>query len=621
MLPSLVSLDHFRSRVYRRRIALLLLLVLLGLQDSRLEDTQRPRSASLRGPAQQQQESTRDRQDGSTTPGPVADLINWAVGRPYEDDLSQNFAHLGNQAPGSGHAFDKHDSQEARNTAADARWPQRLFDAMWPFTPFRAYLSTTSSQTPPTVPSPTPSSPAPQRSFSATTLLLPNIFPTLVQLHGLWALRFLAGEMEGRLSTKRRAIPFGPTLFAVFLLTVSLVQLLLPSTRSLLQAWSSPTTAEARVASATYRPSTFPAGFVLLLEAIPTCLSLGPILLMLFPSVVPKNLHVPSPSHAPSWLEVLPSWVRAFVQPSERARARQAAIASTRVRRHGALGAAPPQTLPPSDFTIDAVSSRRPEPVEAPTETTGTSGVHGGSATRLDPRSRLLRLQQDLIDEMETAGKLDSSMSKAARTKVEATAASDAAAAASGKALRKRDQVVSLPATYVTSLCLMVSSSISLVACYTAVTLRLSNLAPTNVSAIIVLLALRAEIGTLSRDWSFERRRIEGLEFVRRRWGASSPCASSEASVGEELRTPGLCAICLEDIDWSSNDEDAVRLDCRHELHAPCLVPWLMSQAFCPVCHKALRPAARGRNERSSPVALSRASAPPAELIATEPST
>lgn len=639
MLPNLVSLDHFRSRVYRQRIALLLLLILLGLQryhhDSQSHDllvekqTPPQRDSSLAPKSGSQLQTPRleasllvvqtTSPEFSDAPSPQS-LSQWAhrilnvfyaapmISKDTRVELSRYSREPNDR---SGHSSSRTTVKEAKKLLSPPAQPAGA-----------PSFSEVHSRR------------APHRAFSLHTLLLPSIFPTLAQLHGLWTIRFIAGEMEGRLSAKGKRIPFWSSLLALFTLTLAIPAVLSPTTRSNLQIWSmsqtSPVPATVQDASAGF--NVFPSLLVLALEAIPTVLSLVPLFLVLAPRSIPTWVNLPSPSHAPSLPELLPLWIRAFMQPSERRRARQVAITSTRTRRHGVFGA--PHSLSSftginSDTPISSVESDVPplSPASLPASDgydDVVSAQHGAeqlpsvailSSSQLSSAShRLMHLQQDLIDEMEAAGKLGVSASRQARQRA-IVAASSVRAGTQGKAPRRKDQMVSLPLAYVASLILMISSSISLVACYAAITLRLPNLAPTSLSAVVVLLALRAEIGTLARNWSLERRRIEGLEFVRRRWGRGRGLSPVSHDDRVDAQSNGLCAICLEAIEWNSGDEDGVRLDCSHELHAPCLVPWLMSQAFCPVCHRALRSASRKRSGRAATAPAVSSSGPEANAI------
>lgn len=431
--------------------------------------------------------------------------------------------------------------------------------------------------------------------LSLTVLLTPTIFPTLLQLHVLWLVRFTAGELEGISGLRHKDLRFWPTLVTLLILSFSIITILLPSTTAYLRQLGD------RCSSVVTDPlsppgSLFPALPVLLLEAIPTVLSLAPLLLALFPRVFPSQVRIISPSHASCLLDLVPLWVKAPFLPAERARARIEAARVGRARRHR-----------------DDVGSptRRDVPTESAThqEDAATSAILDNNES-----ARLFQLQRDMVDELESAGRL----SPGAIDQV-LHAVREQTRSHNGKLrLRKPRQHVILPLSYTLSVLLMLSSSLSLIICYAMIGLRLPTLAPTSATALVDLLALRAEIGALVKNWNEERRRVEGLEFVRRRWGASTMAGKPGLNlVGVDERkgpTDGAqCSICFETIDRTNEEEDVARLDCGHELHSvsgiatdlartwltisfsstlrqPCLVPWLLSQAFCPVCHRSLRP-------------------------------
>lgn len=56
----------------------------------------------------------------------------------------------------------------------------------------------------------------------------------------------------------------------------------------------------------------------------------------------------------------------------------------------------------------------------------------------------------------------------------------------------------------------------------------------------------------------------------------------------EPDHTPAPCAICQETY---GAGEETIPLNCRHQFHAECIVPWLRRVASCPICrHDPLQP-------------------------------
>lgn len=513
---------------------------------------------------------------------------------------------------------------------------------------------------------------SPQKSKATTRLaislfLSPAIFPTLVQLHLLWAVRLIAGEIEGNKHAIRKARNSATrqgnstALLSTFFALATATAIILHSfTAKKLQEIA----ADAVAGSETFSdPSTlFPSYWILLIESIPTWLSLVPLLLLASDGTrIPLQVKVPSPSHLPSLLELMPSWLRAPLRPSDRYTARRSALLASRARRHGALGlpGPPPPLVAPQtqagryalgsmtrleedsssadvaftesvdshSVSHDTPASSRPQSVDhsraQSMHSVDVSSTEGDTTVRdasngtplwtalgsgdgpSREAQRVLHLQQAMVDELERAGRLpEQQRSSALAASPLSSGSSTSTTALDGKSLHQRNQKVQLPSLYALSVASTLVSSLSLIACYSIVTLKLPNLAPTSVPAIVALLALRAEIGGLVKYWNEERRRVEGLEFVRRRWGVDDKTDVRDGGGSDG----SCCAICFEPITWGDEGDDlegaadGVRLDCQHELHAPCLVPWLMSQSFCPVCHRPLRPGVGGGSSRSGSV-------------------
>ncbi|CAO1635895.1 unnamed protein product [Sympodiomycopsis kandeliae] len=591
MLARLVSLDHFRSRVYRPRLALIILLVLL--------------SGSVTPPPFHTG-STNSSKDASI--GPTTSSISlvdrgttWLKRRLNSNDEADIVSSTYQQSTPRNDIVEK---IEFVSSPTDSKGKKKS-----------------------------------SHKLVISLFLSPSIFPTLIQLHLLWVIRFIAGEIEGRRSTSKFSLP--TTILTIAFLLSSIIATLQPTVSSVLTTFAKNSVMDSNVIFQDQN-TLFPIGWILSFETVTTILALFPLVLKSSSTAV----NLPSPSHFPSLLEMLPFWARipflaAAEQPS--ARSRHSMMTSmmnnnSRNRRHGSLASAAiaaeqeeerrarSAALGPTT-RFDHDSSGRNSDSESHNhhaeQSSDTTSQHSRHETSTDSQSpsvdqsgsgasvehsrstssqsvddempsgtplwttmearpsreaaRVLRLQDDMVRELETVGRLSPSTSSA-RSR----------APLDGKSLHQRRQTVSLPLTYVLSICTTMISSLSLILCYSVITLKLPNLAPTSVPAIVSLLALRAEIGGLVKYWNEERRRIEGLEFVRRRWGShtnnNNPIVIKEDS---------QCSICFEPIDWTSShgtNGDGVKLDCDHELHAPCLVPWLMSQSFCPVCHTPLRP-------------------------------
>lgn len=155
---------------------------------------------------------------------------------------------------------------------------------------------------------------------------------------------------------------------------------------------------------------------------------------------------------------------------------------------------------------------------------------------------------------------------------------------------------------------------------YAIVTLSLPTLSPTSLPPVLSLLSLRSQLGAVAVTWTSARRSVECLEFVRRRWGVDSSSNSSTSPPSPSARTSPtataagamggpssrrrarssatwraghtddvMCSICFEVVRYGSptahSDALAIEgsasgnqqtgtagesctLDCGHELHA-----------------------------------------------------
>jgi len=79
------------------------------------------------------------------------------------------------------------------------------------------------------------------------------------------------------------------------------------------------------------------------------------------------------------------------------------------------------------------------------------------------------------------------------------------------------------------------------------------------------------------------------LDRLLREWqGTSRLVGLNEQSIAKLPRTKSecteQCAICQEVMEG----EEAIIMECKHEFHAQCLIPWLRKVASCPVCRKSI---------------------------------
>lgn len=539
----LLSLDHFRSRVYRQRLALLVLLILLSGGGSSSSSSSSSTPIRTASPASLELPVLSTQIPASLPEAFPRRLTSW----------------LRSFMP----------SDESATTPKNPLWKTNGIVGMLVESTGASNQRATRHDTTTRRPSNKPATGllgnASLPNLSLSLLLSPSIFPTLLQLHILWLIRFVSGEIEGRAGNKARDVRFWPTATLLLSLMIGIGITLLPQTMAVFRQWG-----QTLVPSQADQVETiFPSAIVLALEAIPTALSLVPLFIFLAPGWLPSRIKLQSPSHAPPLLHRLPSWLQAPFASSEQTRARRGA--GRLGRRHGGFDSitTPRSAMPlPSQERQSGSQEDQQQQTtddDGPTPATEHSVNEGTPLESLGATSReaahVLRVQQELFDELERAGKLS---------------ASDRARLANGTSpatlekLRRKQEKVSLPLLYVASVLLSIASTVSLILCYALITWRLPSLTPSSLSAVVALLALRAEIGSLFQYWSRERRRVEGLEFVRRRWGTSvsSPTTAEKYRKDDGEEKESCCGICLEVISWSDEEEDAVRLDCQHELHA-----------------------------------------------------
>lgn len=68
--------------------------------------------------------------------------------------------------------------------------------------------------------------------------------------------------------------------------------------------------------------------------------------------------------------------------------------------------------------------------------------------------------------------------------------------------------------------------------------------------------------------------------------------AEQAANLPVVTANEGSCAICQD----TFTGEEVVKLNCGHEFHEPCIMPWIKKVASCPVCrHNPMEPYTRAQ--------------------------
>ncbi|TKY90059.1 hypothetical protein EX895_000057 [Sporisorium graminicola] len=618
MLPSLAlsssSLDQFRKTVYRPRLCLLLLLVLLSPYNTRqLASSSEASTVSSSQPHQ---------------PG-------WSI------SVIDGFVVAAAPPASSSSALPKASSKTSSNPKAEA-------------------ASTRAKAAPSAAPSAKDSqdSSAPQQGqpppgslfrfpkLSWGLIVDEHVLPALLLLHLLWAIRLAGMAVEdglvktSLLGCKSRF--YSVTLPLVYLGVLALVAIVTgqPATvatiRSRCYVWrnklgfevSDPLSFESERKSFLQAGDLLPSSLFVMLETASTIVHLLSVLPKVdatsITNILPEQLRLPSPSHLPPLVELLPlpQFIKAaLTEPvtstatARYARNRRPMMPSISAGPAGST--APGQESPQQQQQTETGRANAPSfSVEAPS----SDGRANESSDMLPqqvyrrvgaPENEVLRstsvarpiapLQLPDNDPSTTQDSVPSSASRRRR------------------APRMRGQSVLVSTKWISETATALFDKVIGVLIYAIITLRLPTLTPTSLPPVLSLLSLRSELASLTQIWSKARSSVECLEFVRRRWGVlleqgqdpytsvSRPRAAAAAGDYQWKSYDDVyCAICFEQTrsagaastgSDTAGDKDDIepkkkfefcRLDCGHELHDVCLVSWLTAQAFCPTCHVVL---------------------------------
>ncbi|PWN51430.1 hypothetical protein IE53DRAFT_51376 [Violaceomyces palustris] len=647
------SIDLFRRQVYRPRLALLLLVLLVspnneGQLVSRSSSIQVDPSLSL--PLGSAQPIIDKSQLSHSHAQPrAAERGSWIHAKDLLVHKARKFQHKGNEpahvvaketkllesrgAPslelvqsGRGRpASTSPKDRSSKNTSPEPDLIKREEKTLWssltipmsnPLTPtfLRHHLST---PTPPTAPDPTSGSaktdrggplrpqsqPAPGTVFklpkpSLGLLLDPHVLPVILPLHLLWGIRLLGMAVED--GSIHRSL-FGPppnprsklfSLTELILLFISSLAIASPSFLGLLTRWcrehytGSPDPDQAPI---------LPLQLLVLLEFFMTSVSLLSPLSKLEPALglIPDTVTLPSPSHSPSLLELLPlpKSLVAFLTGET------AAAASAEVRRrrggarHGLAGLGQPTAahLGSRDGDggtfnhADASDLDHPDSpvVSAPIATPGG---------RVAPR-HVPHLENPLVVEMDRSTQLAAMPSTPSRS----GPSYGGGLTRRGKAPRLKNQSVSVETRWLIEVLIPLLTSLVGALEYSMVTLSLPTLSPTSLPPVLSLLSLRNELGNMTKVWSSARRSVECLEFVRRRWGVMEEDMEEEEV---EVDPPGS---------WISKDDEggdeAVEARRRRGKEKTSR-PWRPEkgqEVFCPICFESTRSGSSQAMEQNEP--------------------
>ncbi|GAC96597.1 hypothetical protein PHSY_004179 [Pseudozyma hubeiensis SY62] len=613
MLPSLAlsdsSLDQFRKNIYRPRLCLLLLVLLLSpynttqLSSSSSSDTS---EVSVSQPAQSGWAiSIIDGLVVAAAPSASPSKLSKASAKPKQKSKSSK-----NEKPGPSAALR---SAEAKKMAKDA--------------------DDSASQQ---------SQPAPGSLFrfpklSWALLIDEHVLPALLTFHLLWAIRLAAMSVEdglvknSLLGSKSRFHTVTLPLAYLGVLAILAILTGQPATmaaiRSRCHGWRKnlafqvlePSSAEGVSKSMFRADGLLPSSLFVMLETASALVHVLSILPKVdapsIASFLPMQLQLPSPSHSPPLIDLLPlpSFVKiALTGPvvntatARYARSRRPMMPSINAGPRSTPGAQQQNTNAERGTTANETAT---------TSALGSrpSSNDVGNADDSHPQQVYRRVGAP-EDEVLRSTSVARPIAPLRLPEIDASGSQEATSSPSSRrrrAPRMRGQSVLVSTKWISETATTLFDKITGILIYSIITLRLPTLSPTSLPPVLSLLSLRSELASMTQIWSKARSSVECLEFVRRRWGVqleqgkdpytsvSRPRAAAAAGDYKWKSYDDVyCAICFEQTRSAEAAPDAddakphkfefCRLDCGHELHDVCLVSWLTAQAFCPTCHVVL---------------------------------
>ncbi|KAF6766768.1 Zinc finger, RING-H2-type [Kalmanozyma brasiliensis GHG001] len=621
MLPSLnlssSSLDQFRKNIYRPRLCLLLLLILLSpYNKSQLTSSSDTTEVSVSEPAQS----------------------GWAVS--IIDGLVVAAA-----PSASSSALPKPSAKSKKASQSKQVGPSSA-----PSPPNAKKGSSSAEDSSAQQGQPPPGSLFRFPKLSWALLVDEHVLPAMLPLHLLWAIRLAGMAVEdglvksSLLGSKSRF--YSVTLPLIYLSILGILAVLVgqPGTVAAITSrcydWRSKLGYESLSAAPAERvrgsifksDGLLPLSFFVTLEMASTLIHLLCILPKVdatsIASILPMQLQLPSPSHLPPIVEMLPipSFVKAaLTQP----------VTSTHTARYARNRRPFMPSLNPTAATGPAdISSNDQQPRQDSDATATATAVE---PTNASPQLNRPETNDDALPQ-QVYRRIGAPENEVLRsTSVarpiaplrlpendadSAQTATSPSASGRRRAPRMRGQSVLVSTKWISETATSLFDKIIGTLIYSIITLRLPTLSPTSLPPVLSLLSLRSELASMTQIWSRARSSVECLEFVRRRWGvqldqSKDPYTSvtrprAAAAAGDyqwKSYDDVYCAICFEQTRSAAaaggaNDKDDekasdakkeetqkfefCRLDCGHELHDVCLVSWLTAQAFCPTCHVVL---------------------------------
>ncbi|SPO19648.1 uncharacterized protein UTRI_00006_B [Ustilago trichophora] len=617
MLPSLAlsssSLDSFRKNVYRPRLCLLLLLVLLSPYNT--SQLTSPSSATLAVSVSQ------PAQQGWSIS--VIDGLVVAAAAPASEVLSS--------------------TPSTASSKPDATAVASKSSVAYP-SPAPSAQQKETTATPQGQPPPGSLFRFPKLSWGL--IVDEHVLPALLPLHMLWIIRLAGMAVEdgaiknSLLGAKSRFYSVTlPLIYLGFLFSLAILTGqpgTVAAIHSRCHIWRGqlgyeslePQVPERKSKSIFQADGLLPLSLFVMLEAASTVVHLISILPKvdadLISSIVPMQIKLPSPSHLPPLVELLPlprSVRAALSEPAMRSATQRYAGGRRRPMMPSISTAAPTAT---ADGISAEPGARQPNNNNNNNNNNNddddvaiTTGVAFQAARAETPSQAFPQQTYRRVGAPENEILRSTSVTHpiAPLTLPDRNDATQTPSTRRRRAPRLRGQSVLVSTKWLSEMATALFDKLIGALIYSVITLRLPTLSPTSLPPVLSLLSLRSELASLTQIWSRARSSVECLEFVRRRWGVhllqgQDPYASvvrprAAAEAGDykwKSYDDVYCAICFEQTrtaaaqDGAQKNTDAVekkkfefcRLDCGHELHDVCLVSWLTAQAFCPTCHVVL---------------------------------
>ncbi|PWN32568.1 uncharacterized protein FA14DRAFT_181252 [Meira miltonrushii] len=373
----------------------------------------------------------------------------------------------------------------------------------------------------------------------------------LVSLHLLWAIRLGSMMLEDRLGKDNTSAPSNLSSSQSYMFLIGSAFLALLSS---FFSWSTVFQRWGIIRPPTHTTPAIAIQILTLLELSATFVSFLPPLFRMRTSplaqVLPRKISLPSPSHSPSLLDLLPipaGLIEAFKAP------REDTMTYSRRRMgnqwHGGgrhMIAAPLPGINAGDLT--------------------GAGAENATGTDQPPPNTQQRQRSGIAEPLRMPR------------------------ANAGKAPRMKGMRVNVDSSWLLeNVVILYGHAIGAIQ-YIVVIVSLPTFTPTSFPSLLSLLSLRSALGSVVMTWCSARRSVECLEFVQRRWSQQESPPDEKVEQSSSLAGAGsVCSMCFEIVDETEDPEDCCTLDCGHQLHSVCLVQWLTKQAFCPCCHSTLK--------------------------------